>query len=108
MDKPPQVVLKHVGPDGTLERDVLDRIARLERFYERIVSCRVSVEGPGPHHRQGAHRVRIELRVPGSRLTITRRSGERAEHALRAAFDAATRRIGDYVRRVRGQIKQHA
>jgi ribosome-associated translation inhibitor RaiA len=91
----------------SVAEEIHERADRLEQFYRRIMRCRVTVEGPGRHHRQGTCRVRIELTVPGSRILVNRQSGENAAEAVREAFDAATRRVEDYVRRTRGFVKRH-
>ncbi|HLF95410.1 MAG TPA: HPF/RaiA family ribosome-associated protein [Planctomycetota bacterium] len=86
---------------------IRERAAKLERFYDRIVRVRVTVEGPGRHHRTGDHRVRMDVTVPGAEIVINRQSGKTVEEALREAFEAAGRRIEDHVRVSRGLVKQH-
>jgi cold shock CspA family protein/ribosome-associated translation inhibitor RaiA len=80
----------------------------LEDFYARIVSCEVHVDGPGGHHRQGTHRIRIILEVPSRTIVISRRKSGTFQTALGEAFRAAGRRLEDHARRVRGDVKVRA
>ncbi len=90
-----------------VEDEIRQRAAKLERFYERIMGCRVTVEGPGPHHRRGRCAVKIDLTVPGKEIVVTRQSGVGLAETLRKAFDAADRRVEDHVRKSRGRVKRH-
>ena len=119
--------------DGTLppaaELWIRREAAKLENFYSRIMGCRVEVASPHRHHRQGTpYHVRIDLTVPGGELVVkhepslrarARQSGEpklkkhfeiSAPHkqlraAIDDAFNAAGRRLQDYSRRQRGDVK---
>src|SRR5688500_5606220 len=90
-----------------MESEIRERAAKLERFYERIMGCRVTVEGPGRHHRRGLCAVKIDLTVPGKEIVVTRQSGVGLAETIRQAFDAAGRRIEDHVRKSRGLVKRH-
>lgn len=90
---------------ATAKAEVRSEAERLDVFYGRIMRCRVTIEGPGPHHAQGRWQVRIDLTVPGSEITVTRQRGETFAEAIRGSFAAATRRIEDYVRRTRRLVK---
>jgi hypothetical protein len=49
-----------------MESDVRDRVRELEQFYTDIVRCRVAIEVPHRHRRDGRHfHVRVEITVPG-------------------------------------------
>jgi ribosomal subunit interface protein len=89
------------------EAQIREQAGRLERFYERIIRVRVTLEGPGRHHRTGSHRARIDLTVPGSEIVISRQCGQNVREALREAFHAAGRCLEDRVRRTRGFVKLH-
>jgi cold shock CspA family protein/ribosome-associated translation inhibitor RaiA len=72
------------------------------------MSCRVVLELPARHQRKGKqYAVRIDLKVPGGELAVTREHDEDLQVAVRDAFDAARRRLEDYARRQRGDVKRH-
>lgn len=107
MQLPLQVSFRNMPPSDAIEAAVRERAARLDRFFDRIMACRVVVEAPHQHHRKGKlYHVRIDLTVPGEELVVSR---EPAEHhayedvyvAIRGAFDEARRQLEDYVRRHR-------
>lgn len=111
MQLPLQVTFRNLPPSEAVEAAVRERAGRLDRFFDRIVACRVVVEAPHQHHRKGRlYHVRIELVVPGEELVVSR---EPAEHhasedvyvAIRDAFDEARRQLEDHVRRHRGWKK---
>jgi cold shock CspA family protein len=114
MALPPQVTLRGMGPSPALERAVARKVAWLERFYPRIMGCRVTLEAPHRHRRKGRlFRLRIDLTVPGGELVVARNPPLHSAHedplvAITDAFDAARRELMDYARRKRGQVKGHA
>lgn len=109
-----QITFRHMEPSAALEERIRERAADLGRFYDRIVRCRVVVEAPHHHHHQGAlYHVSIDLTVPGAEIVVNRESAAEHAHedahiAVRDAFDAARRRLEDYARRQRGDVKSHA
>jgi ribosomal subunit interface protein len=97
-----------------VEARVHEHVARLEHFYDRIIGCHVVIEAPPAHRHKGAsYDVRIDLTVPDHEIVV---HSERAEHgahadvfvALRDAFDSTRRRLQDYVREHRGDVKAHS
>ena len=73
MQLPLQVTLRDISPSEAIEAYIRERAAKLEQFYDRIMSCRVVVEAPVRHHRKGGpYKVRIDLTVPGDELVIDR------------------------------------
>jgi len=108
MELPVQVTLRDISPSEAVEGYIRERAAKLDAFYDRIMSCRVAVEAPVRHHRKGGpFKVRIDLTVPGDELVVNRQADEDIYVAIREAFDAMRRRLEDYVRRQRGSVKAH-
>jgi len=113
MKLPLQVSFRHMEHSGEIETLIREKAAKLDTFAGDIMGCRVVVEMAGKHHKQGnLYEVRIDLTLPGEEIAVSREPGEHAEYrdlhvALRDAFDAAARRVEDYVRRRRGAVKTH-
>jgi ribosome-associated translation inhibitor RaiA/cold shock CspA family protein len=113
MQLPLQVVFRDMEPSATVEAKVRERAAQLDRIYPHIMSCRVIVELHHKHHHEGnLYHVRVDLKVPDAEIVTAREPGEHHAHedvyvAVRDAFDAARRRLEDYVRRRRGDVKVH-
>ncbi|MGI2325744.1 MULTISPECIES: HPF/RaiA family ribosome-associated protein [Methylococcus] len=109
----PQITFRNMSPSEAMERNILERIEKLDSFYDGIMSCRVMVEASHKHHHQGnVYHVRIDLTVPGHELAVSRDPGldhahEDAYVAIRDAFDAARRQLEDLERRQRSQVKTH-
>jgi ribosomal subunit interface protein len=108
MQLPLQITAREVSLSEAAKADIEAKVADLETYWDRITSCRVVVAGPGPHHRKGPYTVRVDLTVPGAELVVDHQADEDLYVAIRDAFDAARRRLEDYVRRQRGDVKSHA
>jgi ribosomal subunit interface protein len=96
-----------------VEAKIRERATKLDRYYDRIMSCRVIVEAPHRRHHQGTlFHVRVDVTVPQGELVVSREPEERHSHedvyvAIRDAFNAAQRRLAAYARRQRGDVKVH-
>ena len=109
MQIPLQVSFHGIAHSEALYGAIRNRAAQLERFYDHIVSCRVVLELAGRQQRKGKqYRARIDLKVPGGEIAVTHEHDEDLQVALRDAFDAARRRLEDYARTQRGDVKRHA
>jgi ribosomal subunit interface protein len=108
-----QISFRNMAPSPAAEDRVRDRVAALEKFYDRIISCHVVLEEQHRHHHQGKiFHVRVELIVPGREIVVRRDPGEHHAHedmhvAIRDAFDATRRQLEDHVRRMDNRIKTH-
>ena len=108
MQTPLQITIRDIDHSEALEARIRDKANKLEEFSGQIMSCRIVVESPHKHHHQGKQfNVRIDIGVPGSEIVINHDHNEDVYVALRDAFDAAKRRLEDYARKVRGDIKTH-
>jgi cold shock CspA family protein len=120
-----------------IEAAIREKAAKLDSFYDRIMSCRVLLEAPHRRHHKGkVYHVRIDLTLPGGEIVVkhmpkrltpkkpppgstvdvalleSNEPGKYTAHqdvyvAIRDAFDSARRKLQDYARRQRGLVKQH-
>jgi ribosomal subunit interface protein len=108
MQIPLQVTLQDFPHSDAIEGRIQRKAAKLSRFYDRIMGCRVVVESPQRHRHKGKlYSVHIDLTVPGGELVANRAQHEDIYVAIRDAFDAITRQLEDYARRQRGEVKNH-
>lgn len=108
MKLPLQITTKNVSLSETAIDAIRDKAAKLETFYDRIISCRVLVEAPHRHKHQGvAFNVHIDITVPGHEIVVKREPNEDVYIAIRDSFDAARRQLQDITRRQRGEKKLH-
>jgi len=111
MQIPVQITFRDMEPSAAIEERVRERAAKLERFYDRITSCRVVVEEPHLHQHKGKlFHVRVDITVPGSELVANRSPGNDHGHedvyvAIRDAFKAAERQLEDHARKRRAHVK---
>lgn len=108
MQIPLQITLRDMPASAALEDHIREKAAKLERFYPPLMGCRVVVELPHKHKHKGKQfNVRIDLTVPGGEIVINHDQSEDVYVALRDAFEAAQRKLEDYGRRQRGDVKTH-
>ena len=124
-----QITYRNMKPSVEVEKWVRAEVDKLDGLYSRVMGCRVAVEVPHRHHRKGSpYHVRIDLTVPHGEIVVKREPSlnARARHlgeresrkqsevkvphrelrqAINDAFKAAGRRLQDYARRQRGDIK---
>ncbi len=126
-----QITFRNMKPSKEIEELIRAGAAKLGALYSQLVGCRVMVEIPHRHHKKGSpYHVRIDLTVPQGEIIVkrepslsarARQLGEREirknaevqiphkdlRFAISDAFKAAARRLQDYARRQRGDIKTH-
>jgi cold shock CspA family protein/ribosome-associated translation inhibitor RaiA len=113
MQLPLQIAFHNLPPAEALEAVIRENAAKLDEFYNHIMSCRVVVDVPHQHHRDGnLYQVRIDLTVPGGEIMVNREpslheANKDFRQAVRDAFDAARRQLEDFARRQRGAVKHH-
>lgn len=113
MAVPLQIKFRNMPASEAIATHVRQKAAKLPSFYDGIVGCRVVIEAPHRHHHKGKlYHVRIDIGVPGNDVVVNRDPSKRAAHgdvyvAIRDAFAAARRRLRDFARRQRGDVKLH-
>jgi hypothetical protein len=112
MQVPIQIVLKDVPDTATIRRLVLEAASGIERYYDRVTSCRVAITNPDARHRKGGrYEVHVSMLLPGRKeVTVNRRANGQLERehlrvALRQAFAQARRQLQDAARKLRGDTK---
>ena len=114
MQAPLQITFRHMDSSEAVAARIRERAVELERFLDRIISCRVVVECRHPRRQHGnLFRLRIDLKVPGRAIAVGRDPAAHQAHediyvAIRDAFDAARRVLEDHVRERRREVKLHA
>jgi cold shock CspA family protein len=100
-------------PSPAVEARIRDKVADLERFYDGITSCHVTVEPSQLRHQKGnLYGVRIDLHVPGKEIVAGHNGPMDHAHedvyvAIRDTFAAAVRQLEDYARQRRHAVKTH-
>lgn len=92
------------------EERIRAMLTRLERFYDRLIACRVVVDVPNRRSTGApiAWLVRLSLTVPGGELIVNHQAKETFRDALDDTFEAARRQLEDHAREIRGATKSRA
>ncbi|HTT01317.1 MAG TPA: HPF/RaiA family ribosome-associated protein [Steroidobacteraceae bacterium] len=113
MRLPLQITFRQMDPSPALEARIRELAARFDRFSAHITRCHVIVEPRAGHQRQGGlYEFRIDLTLPDQEIAVRRAHPANHSHedpyvALRDAFRAARRKLADYERKRRGDVKSH-
>lgn len=114
MKLPIQISFHRLERVDAVEERIRQEAAQLDKYCDRIMSCSAVVDVPHRQHQAGnVYQVRLDIRVPGEEIAIV---SEPAQHdpfyesvsvAIRDAFDSAARKLEEYERRKRGDVKHH-
>ncbi len=113
MRQPLQINFRDIPHSDAIEARVREKANKLDKFYDHIMTCRVMIEAPhGHHHKDNLYHIRVDLTVPNGEIVVNRDPKDHHAHedvyvAIRDAFDAARRKLQDYARKRRGDVKKH-
>jgi cold shock CspA family protein len=113
MKTPLQISFHNVPHSKVLETVAHEAAARLEASRDRITSCRVVVDQPHRHRKDGGlYQIRIDLKVPGAEFVLKREPAESVGLGelgtiIDEAFDDLQRQLDDFINRRRGFVKTH-
>ena len=114
MESPLEIAFHNMRNSQTLEADIRKRVAKLEKLYGRLISCRVSIEARSKQHRTGnIYEVHVEMHAPRGRLVVSREPhhvGERhartdVRASVRDAFKAAEAQLRSFGKKQGGEVK---
>jgi ribosomal subunit interface protein len=105
---PLQITARNFDLPETFREDIRKKAENLGKYYDQIMRCRIMVEVPHRHRREGTlYNIRIDMTVPGGELVIKREPNKDINVAIRDAFDAARRQLEDFARKQRDDVKHH-
>ncbi len=107
-----QIRFHNMARSEAMEARVRERIRRLERFFDGIVSCRVTIEAPHKQPHRSTVGITITIGVPGREIVVRReaRQHESRDDSYRVigvAFDIAERQLDQHARMLRRDAKAH-
>lgn len=108
MEIPLQITSCNLDLTEAIEMKIRTEAGKLDKIYDRIMRCRVVVDSPHRHHHQGRlYSINIYMTLPGSEVVVKRVHNEDLYVSIRDSFSAARRKLGDFARRQRGDVKHH-
>ena len=108
MEIPLQITARDIELTGAIKTEITEKAEKLDTYYDRIMRCRVVVDCPKRHPHEGKlYNVHIYMTVPGGELAVKRAPNEDIYVSIRDAFDAARRKLEDFSREQRGDVKYH-
>lgn len=110
---PLEIEFRHLDRSEVLDNKIRDNVAKLTRYYEHIMSCRVVVEPSQNRHNKGnLYHAVIDVTVPTGELVASRDPHKNHAHedpyvAVRDAFKAMQRQLQSFAAKQRGEVKHH-
>ncbi len=105
---PLQITARDTELSEAMRKEIEERANKLDKFYDAIMRCRVVVEEPKRHPHEGKmYSVHIILTVPGAEIVTKRELNKDLFVAMRDSFQAARRKLEEFGRTQRGEIKKH-
>ncbi len=101
---PLQITSKDLELTETIKTRIREHAEKLEKYYSRIISCRVVVEAI-PH--RSLYNVHVDMTVPGKELIVKHDPNSDLYIAIRDAFNDAYRVLDDFSWKQRGDVKHH-
>lgn len=116
MDEALEITFHNLESSQAVEAAIRERFDKLERLYDRVTACRVSIEALHRQHRTGnLFEVHIDLLVPGAEIVASKAPQKAKERyanpdvyvSIREAFDAAERQLKRFKRQKREDLQPH-
>jgi ribosomal subunit interface protein len=108
MEIPLQITARDIDLTDTIKAEVTEKAEKLDKFYGGIMRCRVVIESPRRHQHEGKlYSVHVYMTVPGSELVVKNQLDKDLYVAIRDAFRDARRKLEDFAREQRGDVKYH-
>jgi len=110
---PLQITWRDVPQSDAIEATIRARADKLDQFYERFLSCKVTVgKSNRCQYKGNLYQIHLDIALPGKEIAVTREPGDKPSHedmyvTIHDAFDAARRQIQDHVSLLQDQMKHH-
>lgn len=101
---PLQITSRNLELTEAIKTDIREHAEKLDKYYDRITGCRVVVEALP---KRSLYNVNIDLTVPGAELVVKLDPNTDLYVSIRDAFHDARRKLEDFARRQRGDVKRH-
>lgn len=115
MQIPAEIAFHNIQHSEWVEQTIREKIERLERLFDRLVTCRVRVERRANNSNNSIPPVvRIEIGVPGHKDIVVSHEPEHLQQkfadpdmrmAINEAFRIAERQLLDFKEQLRGRTK---
>lgn len=111
MEIPLQITTRNIDLSEATMDDLRKKAAKLDTFYDRLTRCRITVEVPHRYKKPELniveYNIHIDMTVPGRGIAIKNRPSKDLDVAIREAFDAAQRKLEEFSRKQRNEVKHH-
>ncbi|MBI4690122.1 MAG: HPF/RaiA family ribosome-associated protein [Nitrospirae bacterium] len=114
MQVPLKIVFRDVSPyEDVLDEEIRKWADKLDQHFDGIISCRVVVEKPHKHHKEGnLYKAAVTLTVPNKQIVVSREHPLHHSHedifvAVHHVFEDAARQLEEYALMRYRDVKDH-
>ena len=98
MQIPLQISFRNISQSDFIERRILNKVKKLNKYTNRIIFCRVIVEAPHRQQTKGTlYQIHVDISLPGKKIVVARNSNhhshENVYNAISDAFEAVRRQL---------------
>ena len=105
---PVQITVRDMSISLALETTIRKYAEKLQRYYDRILSCHVVIKVSQKRKHQGKlFDVHIDLTIPKKAFVVTHKQDQKIYTAIHKAFDAMGRQLEEYTCKRYGRLKKH-
>ncbi len=111
---PLDISYRDVKKTESIDSLIREKVQKLERICDRIISCHVALEMTQSNIKKGnPYRLRIDLRIPKSKELVVKHEpgeGDMSDSlpvVIRDTFETARRRLQDLVDKQKRKTKNH-
>lgn len=114
MQVPLEITYRNVEKTEDIDRLIREKMAKIEKICNYIVSCHVVIEHPQEYQNAGnPYQIRIEMSIPKNHYIVVKHGmGKEDMHlplstVIRKAFDAVRKQVRELVQRQHAHLKVH-
>ena len=112
MKAPVQISFRECCHSHVVETRITEQINKLEKYFDRITSCRVVLQATHRNHqKEKLYQIRVHMMVPGGNIVIgcdasDDHSFKDVNAAIRASFEASRRQLKNHVCQIRERYQK--
>lgn len=105
-----EITFPDFDPSDAIRADIEKYLVKIEKLYDKIIFCHVSVRAPHRHQRKHIYHINIQLEIPGEDIIINKEPEKDYSHtdihlAIRDAFNSLKRSLRKRVKGKKTKLK---
>lgn len=104
MQVTPQITFRDVKHSPEVEDYIHDKINKMGKYSQHVVSCRVVISNENHHqHSENHYQTHVKITVPKKELVATRNGSDNLYKSIDDAFEHIIRQLNEYGKMLNGR-----